>query len=205
MKRLVAFLVGLAMVAALTGCGKQPVAEIENTKAAVLEAVNEGSDIYVVEDFKAVEDKMAAAMAEIKIQDGKLLKNYDKAAEMLAAVKAEAEAVKTKAIVEHDRLKQQAASDLAKASEAVSEARTLVENAPVGKGSAADIVAMKADVVGLEAAVDEIEPLIAASNYSEASGRSLAVSVKANVLSTEIKAAMAKMAAASQAKPRKKK
>ncbi len=195
MKRLVTVLVGLVMAASLVACGKQPVEEIGAAKAAVEAAAGAGAEKYVAEEFTKVNEAMTAAMEEVKVQDGKMFKNYDKAKQMLAQAKADAEALQAKAAAEKERLMNQAAADLATAMTAVSEALTLVENAPKGKGSAADIMAMKADVAGLEAALAEVQPLIDGGDYVGASEKALAIGEKASALSAEIKAAMEKLAA----------
>jgi hypothetical protein len=210
-KRLVAILVGLVMVASVAACGKQPVAEIDSAKEAVEAAVHDGSEVYVADDFRKVNEAMTAAMEEVKVQDGKLFKNYDKANAMLAEVKSQAETVKTKAVAERDRLLHQAETDLDASRTAVGSARELLNNAPAGKGSAADIMVMKADVTGLEGTLSEIQAMVAAGDFSEASERAKAVSEKAAAISNEVQVALAKKAAAQgkkaalQGKNRKKK
>lgn len=203
MKQLVAILVGLVMVISVAACGKQPEAEIEAAKTALNAAANDGSEVYVAEDFKRINEAMDAAMEEVKIQDGKLFKNYDKANEMLAGVQAEALAVRDLAVAERERLRLQAGADLEAARAAVGASREMLNNAPAGKGSAADIMVMKADVTGLEGTLAEIEVMVAAGDYAEASERAKAVGEKATAISTEVQAALAKIAAA-QVKPRKK-
>jgi hypothetical protein len=202
-KQLVAILVGLVMVISVAACGKQPEAEIEAAKTALNAAANDGSEVYVAEDFKRINEAMDAAMEEVKIQDGKLFKNYDKANEMLAGVQAEALAVRDLAVAERERLRLQAGADLEAARAAVGASREMLNNAPAGKGSAADIMVMKADVTGLEGTLAEIEVMVAAGDYAEASERAKAVGEKATAISTEVQAALAKIAAA-QVKPRKK-
>ena len=198
MKRLAAVLLGLVMVSALTGCGKPPTADIQAAESAVAAAKGEESDRYAAEDFKKLNEAMAAVNEELKVQDAKIFKNYDKATTMLAGVKTEAETVKAKAIAERERQKQQAEADFAIASAAVAEAKGLLEQAPVGKGSEADIMAMKSDAAGLEATLAEIEPMLNAAKYDEVSSRSAAVSEKAGAISAEVKAAIAKMEARAQ-------
>ena len=163
MKKISAVLVGLVMVTALAACGKQPVEDINATKASVEAAAGEGAAKYVAADYKKVNDELAAAMAEVKVQDEKWFKNYDKAKQLLATAKTDAEALKVKTIAEKERLKQQSIADLAAAQAGVAAAKTELATAPKGKGTAADIAAMGADVAGLEAALAEIQPLIDAA------------------------------------------
>jgi hypothetical protein len=191
----VAILAGLVMVASLSACGKQPVEEINATKAAV-EAAKVDGTVYAAEDTKQVEDSLNAAMAEVKVQDEKFFKNYDKASQMLAQVKAQAATVKAKAEAEKERMKQKAIADLAAAQTAVAGAKELLDKAPKGKGSAADVMAMKADVAGMEAALPEIQPMIDGGDYMGASSKAVAISEKAAGVSTAVQEALDKKAAA---------
>jgi hypothetical protein len=183
------------MVASLAACGKQPVEEINATKAAVEAAIGAGAETYVADDYKKVDAAMAAALEEVKLQDDKMLKNYDKAKQLLAQVKADGEALQAKAVAEKQRLMEQADADLAAAGTAVATAGELVANAPVGKGSAADIMAMKADITGLEAALGEVQPLIDGGDYAAASEKAQAINAKASALSMEVQNVMIKLAA----------
>lgn len=193
MKKLTAVLMGLVMVTVLAACGKQPVEEINATKAAVEAAAGEGAAKYVADDYKKVNDELAAAMAEVKVQDEKWFKNYDKAKQLLATAKTDAEALKAKTVAEKERLKNQAIADLAAAQAAVADAKTQVGSAPRGKGTAADIEAMKADVAGLEAALAEIQPLIDSGEYMAASEKAAAISGKSAEIAAEVAAVKAKL------------
>lgn len=191
MKRLVAILAGLVMVASLAACGKQPVEQINATKAAVEAAATDGT-VYAADDYNKVNASMTAAMEEVKVQDAKFFKNYDKASQMLAQVKAEAESVKAKAEAEKERMKQKAIADLAAAQTAVTDAKAILEKAPKGKGSAADVMAMKADVAGMEAAMPEIQPMIDGGDYMGASAKAVAISEKAASVTAAVQEAIDK-------------
>ena len=193
MKKISAVLVGLVMVSTLAACGKQPVEEINASKAAVEAAAGEGAAKYVADDYKKVNDELSAALAEVKVQDEKWFKNYDKAKQLLATAKADAEALKAKTVAEKERLKNQAIADLAAAQASVADAKTQVGSAPRGKGTAADIEAMKADVAGLEAALAEIQPLIDSGEYVAASEKAAAINGKSAEIAAEVAAVKAKL------------
>jgi len=191
----VAAVMGMVMVVTLAGCGKQPVEEINTTKAAVEAAVSEGAQTYASEDYNKVNDAMVAAMAEVTLQDSKMFKNYDQAKQLLAQVKIDSEALKEKAATEKQRQLEQAISELTAAREAVATAAELVANAPKGKGSAADIMAMKADVAGLETSLGEVQPLIDAGDYAAATEKATVINDKATAVAEEVRGVMAKLAA----------
>lgn len=195
MKKFSVLLVGLVLAASLTACGKQPTEEINATRTTIDAAVAEGAEKYTPEDMKLVNDQMNAAMAEIKVQDEKFFKNYDKAKEMLVKAKADAESLKGKVATVKEEMKNNATTLLGEATTAVADAKSALETAPRGKGSLADIEAMKADVAGLEEALKEIQPLIDSGEYAAAIEKGTAIKTRAVSVSDEIKAVQEKLGA----------
>jgi len=193
MKKISVMLLGLALVVSLSACGKQPTEEMGATRASIDAAVSEGAEKYTPEDLKMVSDQMDAAMAEIKVQDDKLFKNYDKAKEMLAKAKADADALKGKVATVKEEMKNNAIALLGEATTAVADAKAALDSAPRGKGTAADIEAMKTDVAGLEEALNEIQPLIDAGEYAAAVEKGTAIKTRALAVSDEIKAVQEKL------------
>ena len=79
-------LLGLAIT--VTGCAAPPAADVDAAKAAVNSAATGGADKYASDSLKAAQDAQAALDAELKAQDSKWVKSYDKAKELAAATKA---------------------------------------------------------------------------------------------------------------------
>jgi chromosome segregation ATPase len=196
MKKISVMLLGLALVVTLSACGKQPTEEMNATRASIDAAVSEGAEKYTPEDLKVVNDQMEAALAEIKVQDDKFFKNYDKAKEALAKAKADADSLKGKVATVKEEMKNSAIALLGEATTAIADAKTALDSAPRGKGSLADIEAMKADVAGLEEALNEIQPLIDAGEYASAVEKATAIKSRAVAVSDEIKAVQEKLSAA---------
>ena len=94
MKKIGCVVLGFMLILFLSGCGKQPTQEIDKTKAAVNATLSEGLAKYSPEDGKKLNDALTAAMDEVKVQDNKTFKNYDKAKQMLAEVQKSAEELK---------------------------------------------------------------------------------------------------------------
>jgi TonB family protein len=97
--KLGAIALGLAVV--VTGCAAPPSADVDAAKASVDGAASSGANRYAAESLKSAEDARAALDAELKVQEGKWLKSYDKTRELAAAAKsagekAEADAVDSK-------------------------------------------------------------------------------------------------------------
>lgn len=195
MKRILVVLASLALVASLTACAKAPTEEINATKAAVDAAVAEGAQQYTPEDYKMVSDGLAAANAEIKVQEEKFFKNFDKAKQMLAKTKADAEALKGKVAQRKEELKQAAIATLAQATASLTEAKDLLAKAPKGKGSKADIEAMQTDLAGVEAMLPEVQPMIDSGDFIGANEKANAILARVTAIIDEVKAAQAKVGA----------
>lgn len=194
MKKLLTVIVGIALVSSLAACAKAPQEDMTATKAAVEAAAAEGAAKYVAEDNKKVNDEYAAAMDEIKVQEGKWFKNYDKAKQLLAQAKADAEALKEKTVQVKEELKVQSATALTEATTAIADANAKLATAPKGKGSAADIEAMKADVAGMEAELATIQPLIDQGEYAAAIEKATSIKDRCAAVATQIDEAAAKKA-----------
>lgn len=76
---------GLAVAAA--GCGAPPTTDVDAARASVDKARAGGASQYAPESLKAAQDAQAALDAELKAQDEKWVKSYDKTKELAAAAK----------------------------------------------------------------------------------------------------------------------
>ena len=185
-------LVVLALSVFLIGCAKKPETEINNTKAALDGAIQEGAEKYAKEEAKLLNDDLAAAMDEIKVQDEKFFKNYDKAKEMLASVQAKADSLKAEIPARKEKAKNDAQAALDAAKTAVADANALLAKAPRGKGSMADIEALKADAAGLQDSIVEAETLMTSEEYFAAADKANSIKDKAAEVSAQITAALEK-------------
>jgi hypothetical protein len=194
MKKLTLLLLCSILTLSVAACSKAPTEEIATTKAAVDSAMGEGAEKYLPEDLKQVSGQLAAALDEVKVQDGKFLKNYDQAQQMLAGVKSQADVLKTKVMAVKEEQRVAAVQALGTADETIGEALAALETAPQGKGSLADIAMMKADVQGLHDSLQEVQPLIDSGDYLAASERASAIQGKAAAISEEVRMAQEKFA-----------
>jgi len=189
------FTYGLLVMFILAGCAKQPTEDINAAQKAVEDAKAAGSAKYIPEDTKKVDDSLTAALNEIKAQDSKfaLTRNYDKAKQMLAQAKADAEKVKTDIPSKKEEAKKNALASQEAARASVKEAKALLTKAPMGKGARADIEALKGDIKGLEDSLPELQQLIEKEDYVVATDKAKAIKEKADGVSNQIKEAMQKV------------
>ncbi|MGB9906795.1 MAG: hypothetical protein ACPLRR_05345 [Candidatus Saccharicenans sp.] len=184
---------GLLVVFLFASCAKQPTQQMDEAKAAIDAVVKAGGNIYAKDELKKLNDDLQAAMDEINAQSKKLFKKYGPAKEMLAKVKADADAVLAMIPARKEEAKNAALSALNEAKAAFDQAKALLEKAPKGKGTKADIEAMKADLAGLETMLTEVQTAIDNEDYFGAKDKALSIKDKAAAISEQVNAAIAKV------------
>jgi len=187
-------LVSIATATLLSACAEKPDAELGAAKSAVDAVVSEGAEKYSPDAMQSINRKLEEALTEIKAQDDVTFSNYSVAKFTLAQVKEEADALKVKVVQRKDELKTAADAALSEAQAVVAEAKALLEVAPQGKGSLADIEAMKSDVVGLETELETVTPQIEAGEYIVATEKAHAVTAMALTISNDVRLAQEKLA-----------
>ena len=107
--------IALALAVMAAGCAAPPSADIEAAKAAVDKAVTGGAGQYAADALKAAEEARAALDAELKAQEGKWFKSYDKAKELAAAAKAAGDKAAADAVAAKEKADAAAAQEKADA------------------------------------------------------------------------------------------
>ena len=184
---------GVFVMSLFVSCAKQPTREIDAAKAAVEALAKEGATIYAPEELKAINDQLTAAMDEITTQGKKFFKKFGPAKEMLAKIVADADALKATIPAKKEAAKNAALTAQQEAQAAITEAKTLLEKAPKGKGTKADIEAMKADLKGLEDSFPQIQTALDQEDYFGASNTAATIKEKAVAISDQVKAAIEKV------------
>ncbi|OGD35292.1 MAG: hypothetical protein A2V45_11255 [Candidatus Aminicenantes bacterium RBG_19FT_COMBO_58_17] len=194
MKHFSKFLVlGIFVVSLFSSCAKQPTQAIDAAKAAIEAATQEGASVYAADELKKLNDDLQAAMDEVSTQSKKFLKKYGTAKEMLTKVQADGDALKATIPAKKEAAKNAAIQAQTEAKAALDEAKALLEKAPMGKGTKADIMAMKADLAGLETSFAEVQTAIDSEDYFGASAKAATIKEKATVTSDQVKAAIEKV------------
>lgn len=83
--------IALGLAITVAGCASPPSSDVDAAKAALDKASADRADQYAAESLKAAQDAKAALDAELKAQEGKLIKSYDKTKELAVALKAAAD------------------------------------------------------------------------------------------------------------------
>ncbi|MBN2408636.1 MAG: hypothetical protein JXE07_02775 [Candidatus Aminicenantes bacterium] len=181
------------VVALFSSCAKQPAEAVDAAKTAIESASKEGAELYAADELKKLNDDLQAAMDEVNTQDKKFFKSFGTAKEMLANVQADADALKATIPAKKEAAKNAALQAQTEAQTVLEEAKALLEKAPMGKGTKADIEAMKADLTGLETSFAEIQAAIDGEDYLGASAKASTIKEQATVISDQVKAAIEKV------------
>ena len=184
-------LVVLGLAVTVIGCGTPPTADIDAAKTAITNAGTAGATEYAPDSLKAAEDAQAALDAEMKAQDGKWFKSYDKAKELAGAAKAAGEKAAADAAAGKEKAKADATQGIDDAKAALKDAEALIAKAPKGKGSAADIAAMKADLTAAGPAITEAESALGSAKYLDAKAKAESAKSAATKVKTAVEEAMA--------------
>ena len=174
-------LVALVAALALTGCAKPPADAIAAADAAQQAAVAAEAEQYAPEAMNSVAEAKAALDAEIAAQGEKmsLTRSYKRAEELVAAYQAAAEQATTAAAAGKEQAMNEATALIAEGRTALEEGTATLAKAPRGKGSAADLAAMKADLEAAGVSLTEAEASLAAGAFLDA--KSKATSAKETI------------------------
>ena len=181
------------IVFAFVSCAKQPAEQIDAAKAAIQGVIDAKGDIYAKEEVAKLQNDLQAAMDEINGQAKKFFKKFGNAKNMLAQVVTDATAVKELIPGRIAEAKAAAQTSLDEVKVACDEATALLEKAPKGKGTKADIEAMKADLAGLVNQLTDAQSAFAAEDYLGAKEKAAAIKEKADQIKEQVNAAIAKI------------
>jgi hypothetical protein len=89
---------GLVLLIALAGCSSRPSGDVALAKATLDKAAAAGAESYAADSMKAARESQAALDAELRVQDWKWFKSYDKARDLAIAVQAAADKAASEAV-----------------------------------------------------------------------------------------------------------
>jgi len=183
--------VGVGAVAA--GCSKPPQADIDAATAAIQKASSAGATEYAADSLKAAQDAQAALEAELKVQADKfsMFRSYTKATELAAAAKAAGDKAEQDAMAGKEQAKNEATALIEEAKTMLAQAQEMLSKAPKGKGTQADLEALKVDLTGAETAIGEAESAFAAERYLDAKAKAEASKTASGNVIAAIEAAIA--------------
>lgn len=191
-KRVLMGLAIISMVVVLTSCGKKPQVEIDAVNAAIESAKTAGAAIYLPAEFAALQDSLNAVMTDITAKESKMFKNFKPEIARLGEVTALANTITGNVAAKKEEVKAEVTNMMASIKTVIDENALLIPKLPRGKGGAAVIEQIKADVATVDAAVVEAQGLFDKGSYMDAMNKIKAAKEKADGLNAEVKEVLTK-------------
>ncbi len=151
----------------LLACAEKPIQGTDSALQALQAAKQAGAEEYAPESLRVAEDEYQKAQEEIAAQDEAfmLTRNYEVANAILVKVVADAEKAKTESIASKQLAKTKAEGAVVLAKTSLEEARNQLAHAPTGKGTQADLQALRGDLQAAETTLAEIDAIMTAEDY----------------------------------------
>jgi len=184
-------IVGLALV--FTGCQKYPQAEVDAANAAIEAARGVQANLYVPEEFNALQDSLTATLGAVEKEKSKLFHNYKDEVAKLVATAEQAKVVAANAQAKKEEYKQQTAALLTELTTLMEQNKEMLAKAPKGKEGKAALEAIATDLTGIETGVGEVNNKLASDDIINALNQAKALKEKATQINTELAEVMAKV------------
>lgn len=191
-------IVGLVLPLLAVGCAGEPTKEIEAATAAFESARQAEAEAYAPETMLVAEDAYTALETELAAQKEKfaLGRSYDKARELAALAQQASEEAVDAAHAGRVQMREDATRMLADLRTSLEEVKTMLDNAPTGKGSAADLAVLRGDVGAVDVALTDIEDAISAERFLDAVQKAQAAMENTQVIRSDIQQAKRAQSAA---------
>ena len=191
--RIVASIAFFGMTALiLSSCSKVPQAEIDAANAAIEQAKLAGAEVYVSEEFVALQDSMNSVLVNIESEGSKFIKTYASAKENLAGVTQFAGEVQQQAETRKEELKMEIQNMIAEVKTLIESNRQLILEAPRGKEGTSALIAIKGEVDAVETSINETSTLFEAGDYMICLDKAKAAKEKATAINSELSGVIAK-------------
>lgn len=179
----------------LTSCSKAPQAEIDAANAAVEQALAAGADVYLHDNFVALQDSLNAVIASIEATNSKMFKNFSDAKVGLANLTQMAADLVQQTATRKEEVKVEIQTIITEVKALVEEDKQLITKAPRGKEGQTAVNAIKEELTAVETAIAEAEAAGVTDDMAVLD-KVKAAKEKATALKTELEGVIAKYNAA---------
>jgi len=177
-------IVGLALV--FTGCQKYPQAEVDAANAAIEATKAVQANLYVPEEYNALQDSLTTVLAAVEKEKSKLFHNYKDEVAKLTATAEQAKVVAGNAQAKKEQYKQETATALTEITALMEQNKEYLAKAPKGKEGKAALEAIAADLTTIEAGVVEVNNKLASDDIIGALNQAKSLKEKATGINTEL-------------------
>ena len=192
MKKVVYLLSVAAVVSMFYSCNNVPQAEIDAAKAALENAKTAQADIYLENEFFALQDSLNAALVNVEAQRSKVFGKIKDAKADLVQISLQAEEMVKNTEIKKEQIK----SEIAQAQDAIlvlmEENNVLLADAPKGKEGTLVLEAIKSDLNLINVSISEIPEMVEKGDLKNAQTKVNAAKQQANNINTELKTVIEK-------------
>ncbi len=185
---------------AVTSCADVPQTEIDAATAAIETAKAAGAEVYVTEQYNALNDSMAVAMTSLEEQKSKFFKKYTKTVEKLTQVTAMANEVSANTEATKEAVKTEILASMEEVQTLVAQGRQLITEAPKGKEGTTALEAIKTELDVVEASITESNTMFQNGELKPSLEKVKVAKEKASSINTELTEVISKYKAAPRRK-----
>ena len=185
---------------AVTSCSDVPQTEIDAATAAIETAKAAGAEVYVTEQYNALNDSMAVAMTSLEEQKSKFFKKYTKTVEKLTQVTAMANEVSANTEATKEAVKTEILASMEEVQTLVAQGRQLITEAPKGKEGTTALEAIKTELDVVEASITESNTMFQNGELKPSLEKVKVAKEKASSINTELTEVISKYKAAPRRK-----
>jgi hypothetical protein len=186
----------LALALILVGCQKPP-AEEQNSTRAALDSARPAAEKWAPNEWRDAQTAYDEAGREIETQNNRfaLMRNYDKAKQMLADAKSKADRALQAGNDNKEQARKEAEAKIAEAETSINDAKAALETVPKTKDTKADLELFQSDLDGLTTSLNDARNMMAQEAYREAAQKAESTKTSAMEIKTKLDEAAAKVAA----------
>jgi hypothetical protein len=184
----------ILLLALVSGCSKAPQQVIDTAKAALESAKQAEADRYFADEFKAAQDSMNAALAEIETQNSKfgLSRNYDNATKLLEAATGLANQITSQVDTKKEAVRMESQQLFIDLQNGLKEAKDLLKKAPKGKEGKEVLDAIQSELTTVKGSLLEVTDLTNKGDFISAKDKLVAGLQKVTSIIAELNNAIAK-------------
>lgn len=186
----VLLITAVAMI--MTGCAKYPENEVKNAQNAVENARSAGAEMYVKDQFNALQDSLNNVLLGLEQQKSKWFPNYEESLAHLTSINAMAESVVTKTELRKSEIRDEIQNTLVQIQNLLAENNQLIANAPKGKEGTEALNQIKEELSVVQTAVDEAGKMLESGDLLATQDKVNSAHQKATAINAELKDVMTK-------------
>ena len=186
----VLLITAVAMI--MTGCAKYPENEVKNAQNAVENARSAGAEMYVKDQFNALQDSLNNVLLGLEQQKSKWLPNYEESLAHLTSINAMAESVVTKTELRKSEIRDEIQNTLVQIQNLLAENNQLIASAPKGKEGTEALNQIKEELSVVQTAVDEAGKMLESGDLLATQDKVNSAHQKATAINAELKDVMTK-------------